>query len=122
MQRAFDICFAAVVIVFGGVSLSTNQRLYRFVVKPRFELVVFPAEQSRLSVCGALPETAECLDDFETIMTREFWLYVVRDLHLRDMIMSEGHEAILGNGQQLCEISRSNVAEMRYGMVTDWGK
>ena len=68
MQRAFKICFAAVVMVFGGMSLSTNQMLYRFFVKPRFELVVFPAVQSRLSVCGALPETAECLDDFETIV------------------------------------------------------
>ena len=66
MQRVFEICFAAVVMVFGGVSLLTNQRLYRFLVKPRFELGVFPADQSRLSVCGALPETAECLDDFET--------------------------------------------------------
>ena len=66
MQRAFEICFAAVVMLFVGVSLTTNQRLYRFLVKPRFELVVFPAVQSRLSVCGALPETAECLDNFET--------------------------------------------------------
>ena len=66
MQRAFEICFAAVVMVFGGMSLSTNQRIYRFLVKPRFELVVFPADQSRLSVCGASPKTAECLDDFET--------------------------------------------------------
>ena len=67
MQRVYEICFAAVVMVFGGVSLLTNQRLYRFLDKPRFELGVFPADQSRLSVCGALPETAECLDDFETI-------------------------------------------------------
>ena len=66
MQRAFEICSAAVVMVFGGVSLSTNQRLYRVSVKPRFKLVVFPGDQSRLSVYGALPETAECLDDFET--------------------------------------------------------
>ena len=66
MQRVFEICFAAVVMVFGGVSLLTNQKLYRFLVKPRFELGVFPADQSRLLVCGALPETAECLDDFET--------------------------------------------------------
>ena len=43
MQRGFEICFAAVVMVFGGVSLLTNQKLYRFLVKPRFELVVFPA-------------------------------------------------------------------------------
>ena len=27
MQRFFEICFTAVVMVFGGVSLSTNQRL-----------------------------------------------------------------------------------------------
>ena len=67
MRCAFEICFAAVVMVFGGVSLLTNQKLYRFLVKPRFELVGFPAFQSRLLVCGALPETAECLDDFETI-------------------------------------------------------
>ena len=53
MRRAFEICFAAVAMVFGGVSLSTNQRLYRFLVKSRFKLVVFPAVQSRLSVCGS---------------------------------------------------------------------
>ena len=63
---AFKIYFAAVVMVLGGVSLLTNQKLYRFLVKPRFEFVIFPQFRSRLSVCGALPETAECLDDFET--------------------------------------------------------
>ena len=84
MQRVFEICFAAVVMVFGGVSLLTNQRLYRILVKPRFELGVFPADQSRLLVCGALPETAECLDDFETkqpvvfkCMSMAVWLTVV---------------------------------------------
>ena len=41
MQRVFEICFAAVVMVFGGVSLLTNQRLYRFLVKPRFEMGFF---------------------------------------------------------------------------------
>ena len=69
---AFEICFVAVVMVFGGVSLLTNGKLYQFSVKPRFELVVFPAVQSRLLVCGALPETAKCLDDFETMYTVYF--------------------------------------------------
>ena len=54
MQRAFEICFAAVVMVFGGVSLLTNQKLYRFLVKPRFELVIYPVFWSRPSDCGAL--------------------------------------------------------------------
>ena len=48
MQRGFEICFTAVVMVFGGVSLLTNQRLYRFLVKPRFELRVFPVIRSSL--------------------------------------------------------------------------
>ena len=74
MQRVFEIYFAAVVMVFGGVSLLTNQRLYRFLVKPRFELGVFPADQSRLSVCGALPETADGLDDFETSVNSLNWI------------------------------------------------
>ena len=50
---AFKIYFAAVVMVL-GVSLLTNQKLYRFLVKPRFEFVIFPQFRSRLSVCGAL--------------------------------------------------------------------
>ena len=48
MQRAFEICFAVVVMVF-----------------------VFLAVQSRLSVFGALPETAECQDYFETTYSVE---------------------------------------------------
>ena len=53
---AFKIYFAAVVMVLGGVSLLTNQKLYRFLVKPRFELnfVIFLQFRSRLLVCGAL--------------------------------------------------------------------
>ena len=66
MQRVFEICFAAVVMVFGGVSLLTNQRLYRFLVKPRLELGVFPAIRSRLIGARSFTETADCLDDFET--------------------------------------------------------
>ena len=51
---AFKIYFAAVVMVLGGVSLLTNQKLYRFLVKPLFEFVVFPQFRSRLSACRAL--------------------------------------------------------------------
>ena len=51
---AFKIYFAAVVMVLGGVSLLINQKLDRFLVKPRFEFVMFPQFRSRLSVCGAL--------------------------------------------------------------------
>ena len=51
---AFKIYFAAVVMVLGGVSLLTNQKLYRFLVKPHFEFAIFPQFRSRLSVCGAL--------------------------------------------------------------------
>ena len=54
MQRAFEICFAAVVMVFGGVSRLTHQKLYRFLVKPRFELAIFPVFRSRPSDCVAL--------------------------------------------------------------------
>ena len=66
MQRVFEICFATVVMVFGGVSLLTNQRLYRFLVKPRFELGVFPVIRSRPIGARSFRETADCLDDFET--------------------------------------------------------
>ena len=38
---AFKIYFAAVVMVLGGVSLLANQKLYRYLVKPRFEFVIF---------------------------------------------------------------------------------
>ena len=54
MQRVFEICFAAVVMVFGGVSLLTNQRLYRFLVKPRFELGFFQLFDPDQLVRGAL--------------------------------------------------------------------
>ena len=55
MQRVFEICFAAVAMVFGGVSLLTNQSLYRFLVKPRFYLGVFFQQFGPdQSVCGAL--------------------------------------------------------------------
>ena len=68
MQRAFEICFAAVVMVFGDMSLLTNQKLYRFLVKPRFELslAIFPVYQSRPIGVRSFTETAVCLDDFET--------------------------------------------------------
>ena len=66
MPRVLEICFAAVVMVFGGVSLLTNQRLYRFLVKPRFELGVFPVIRSRPIGARSFTETADCLDDVET--------------------------------------------------------
>ena len=69
MQRIFEIRFAAVVMVFGGVSLLTNQRLYRFLVKPRNELGVYPVDRSRPIGARSFTETADCLDDFETTMT-----------------------------------------------------
>ena len=54
MQRAFEICVAAVVMMFGGVSLLTNQKLYRFLVKHRFELSIFQLIGPDQSVCEAL--------------------------------------------------------------------
>ena len=54
MQRAFKIYFAAVVMVLGGVSLLTNQKLYRFLVKPHFEFTVFHSFGPDYSVRGAL--------------------------------------------------------------------
>ena len=77
----------------GGVSLSTNQRLYRFLVKPRFELVVFPANQSRLSVYGALSETAECLDDFETNAIVVHDRRVCHDFKPRIYLQGQGNTA-----------------------------
>ena len=43
IQRAFGICFhgTAVAMEFGGVSVLTNQRLYRFLVKPLFDFIFF---------------------------------------------------------------------------------
>ena len=67
MQGAFEICFAAVAMVFGGVSLLTNQKLYRFLVNPRFELEIFPVNRSRPIGVWRFTETADCLDDLETI-------------------------------------------------------
>ena len=42
-------------VVWRCVAFNQSEALPIF-GKPRFELVVFPAVQSRLSVCGALPE------------------------------------------------------------------
>ena len=78
MQRVFEICFAAVVMVFGGVSLLTNQRLYRFLVKPRFELGVFPADQSRLSVCGALAGDSRVSGRFPRLRSNSLRVVVPR--------------------------------------------
>ena len=74
MQRAFEICFAAVIMVFGGVSLLNNQTLYRVLVKPRFELArmiclvlaIFPSFSVQTIGVQSFTETADCLDDFET--------------------------------------------------------
>ena len=63
MQRVFEICFAAVAMVFGGVSLLTNQMLYRFLVKPRLKLGVFPVIRSRPIGARSFTETADCLDE-----------------------------------------------------------
>ena len=78
MQRAFKIYFAAVVMVLGGVSLLTNQKLYRFLVKPHFEFTVFPQFRSRLFGARSFTETADSLDDFETISYLEFlWTQII---------------------------------------------
>ena len=38
------------------------------------------------------------------------------------MTLSQGHDTLLGHGQQLCEISyRSNLAVGSYGLDTDFG-
>ena len=66
MQHAFAIGFAAVVIVFGGVSLLTNQKHYRFLVKPRLERSIFPVYRSRPICLRSFTETTDCLNDFET--------------------------------------------------------
>ena len=71
MQRVFEICFAAVAMVFGGVSLLTNQRFYRILVKPRFELRVFPVIRSRPIGARSFTETPDCLDDFETTVSAQ---------------------------------------------------
>ena len=71
MLHVFVICFAAVVMVFGGVSLLTNQMLYRFLVKTRFELGVFPVIRSRPIGARSLTETAYCLDNCETEMRQD---------------------------------------------------
>ena len=63
---AFKIYFAAVVMVLGGVSLLTNQKLYRFLVKPRFEFVIFSTVPVQTIGLRNSTETADCLDDFET--------------------------------------------------------
>ena len=36
------------------------------------------------------------------------------------MTLGQGHDTPLGNGQQLCEISRSNLAVRSYGPDTDF--
>ena len=74
MQRAFKIHFAAVVMVLGGVSLLTNQKLYRFLVKPHFEFTVFPQFRSRLFGARSFTETADSLDDFETSCSPQLFI------------------------------------------------
>ena len=68
-KLAFEICFAAVVMLFWGVgvSLLTNQKLYRFFVKPAlfWTCIFFSAFRSRPSVFGALRRQPS-LNDFET--------------------------------------------------------
>ena len=71
MQRAFEICFAAVVMVFGGVSLITNQKLNRFKVKPRLELAIFLVFLSRPSDCGAL-QRPSCVWTIPRLIMHQF--------------------------------------------------
>ena len=65
---ALKIYFAAVVMVLGGGSLLTNQKLYRFLVKPRFEFYRFSTMPIQTIGLRSSTETADCLDDFETTM------------------------------------------------------
>ena len=44
------------------------------------------------------------------------------DLDLGDMTLRQGHDTLLGHGQQLCEtLSRSNLAVRSYGPYMDFG-
>ena len=55
-------------------------------------------------------------------MTRTwFWVCVHCDHDLKDMTLGQGHDTPLVHGQQLCEISRSNMAMRSYGPDTDFG-
>ena len=51
-----------------------------------------------------------------------FSVYVHCYLDLRDMTLGQGHDMLLGHGQQLCELlSTSNLAVRSYGLDTDFG-
>ena len=49
-----------------------------------------------------------------------FWVCVHCDHDLGDMTFGQGHDTPWGHGQQLCEISRSNLAVRSYGPDTDF--
>ena len=88
LERTFEICFAAVVIVFEGVSLLTNQKLYPVLVKPRFELAIFLAFPVQTLRLRSFMETAECLDDFETCKW-DFYSKYVKKMHIFDVPASD---------------------------------
>ena len=50
-----------------------------------------------------------------------FRVSVQCDLDLGEMTSGQRHDAPLSNGQQLCDISRSNLAVRSYGPDTDFG-
>ena len=53
--------------------------------------------------------------------TRNLATCVHSELDLRDMTLVQGHDTPLGHGQQLCILSRSNMAVRSDGLDTDFG-
>ena len=79
MQRALEIYFTPVVIVFGGVSLLNNQKLNQFFGKPYFVLTIFTAFRSRLLIFWALRRQASVWT-IARLLLCEFWLIHSNDL------------------------------------------